>query len=401
MDTIMKDWWLRTEDWKFDEMVQWRRYLHMHPELSYEEKETSNFIAQKLEEFGIPVTRHVGGHGLVGVIRSGSGSGPVIALRADIDALAIQDEKQCEYRSTVPGVMHACGHDGHTAGLLGVARMLMSHRDQWQGEIRLLFQPAEEVSPGGAQAMIDAGALDGVDAVYGIHLWAPIPVGTVATRPGPMMASVDDFFLTIYGKGGHGGMPHQCTDAVVIGAALVQQLQTIVSRNVSPLDTAVISVGSLQAGTTQNVIADRAVLKGTVRAFTQEVRLLLQERIEQMIKYTCAMYNAEYELEYRIGYPTLVNDEHEAARMLRVAEANFGKEQVAVADMIMPAEDFAYYGSKVPACFAFVGAGNDQYAKYSHHHPLFDIDEKAMLQAGQWLIATAMDALSAQETHTK
>lgn len=392
MDTIMKDWWLQTEEWDYDEMVKWRRHLHMHPELSYEEKETSNFIAGKLEELGISVTRNVGGHGVVGVIRSGSG--PVVALRADMDALAIQDEKQCEYRSTVPGVMHACGHDAHTAGLLGVARMLMKHRDKWHGEIRLLFQPAEEVSPGGAIAMIEAGVLDGVDAVYGIHLWTPLPFGTVATRPGPMMASVDDFFLTIYGKGGHGGMPHQCIDAVVIGASLVQQFQTIVSRNVSPLDTAVISIGSLQAGTTQNVIADRAIIKGTVRAFTPEVRRLLQERIERMIKCTCEMYQAEYELEYRIGYPTLVNDEHEAARMLRAAESSFGSEHVAIADMIMPAEDFSYYGDVAPACFGFVGAGNDQYASYSHHHPMFDIDERSMLYAGQWLIASAMNALN-------
>ncbi|MGZ9587016.1 amidohydrolase [Paenibacillus marinisediminis] len=389
----MVKWWLQTDEWKFDEMVEWRRHLHMHPEVSYEEERTARFIAEKLEQFGIPVTRNVGGHGVVGVIRSTLGEGPTVALRADFDALAIQDEKTCEYRSTVPGVMHACGHDGHTAGLLGAARMLMNNRDKWRGEIRLLFQPAEEISPGGAQAMIREHALEGVQAVYGIHLWTPIQTGTIATRPGPIMASVDDFFLTIYGKGGHGGMPHVCTDAVIIGASLVQQFQTIVSRNVSPLDSAVVSIGTLQAGSTQNVIADRAIIKGTVRAFQPHVRTLLQERIEQMIKHTCAMYNAEYELEYRIGYPTLVNDELEAERMMKAATESFGSHAIEESEMIMPAEDFAYYAEKLPACFAFVGAGNDQQAKYPHHHPMFDIDEHAMLQAGQLLIATAMDAL--------
>lgn len=376
---------------RYEETVAWRRHLHRHPEVSYEERQTALFVAEKLESFGLEVTAGVGGHGVVGSLKNGAG--PVVALRADMDALAIQDEKACEYASTVPGVMHACGHDAHTATLLSVARAMAEHREEWSGEVRFVFQPAEEVSPGGAQAMIKEGALQGVDRMYGVHLWTPIPSGMVAVRPGPMMAAVDDFFLTVYGRGGHGGMPHLCTDAVVIGAQLVQQWQTIVSRSVSPLQPAVVSVGALQAGSTQNVIADRAVLKGTIRSFDPAARELLRERFETILQHTCAMHGAEYELEYRVGYPALVNHESEAERVRRVAAGCFGAERVQEADMLMPAEDFAYYMKEVPGCFVLVGAGNGEAASYPHHHPRFDIDEPAMLTAGELLAGLACDAL--------
>lgn len=376
---------------RYEETVAWRRHLHRHPEVSYEERQTALFVAEKLESFGLEVTAGVGGHGVVGSLKNGAG--PVVALRADMDALAIQDEKACEYASTVPGVMHACGHDAHTATLLSVARAMAEHREEWSGEVRFVFQPAEEVSPGGAQAMIKEGALQGVDRMYGVHLWTPIPSGMVAVRPGPMMAAVDDFFLTVYGRGGHGGMPHLCTDAVVIGAQLVQQWQTIVSRSVSPLQPAVVSVGALQAGSTQNVIADRAVLKGTIRSFDPAARELLRERFETILQHTCAMHGAEYELEYRVGYPALVNHESEAERVRRVAAGCFGAERVQEADMLMPAEDFAYYMKEVPGCFVLVGAGNREAASYPHHHPRFDIDEPAMLTAGELLAGLACDAL--------
>lgn len=376
---------------RYEETVAWRRHLHRHPEVSYEERQTALFVAEKLESFGLEVTAGVGGHGVVGSLKNGAG--PVVALRADMDALAIQDEKACEYASTVPGVMHACGHDAHTATLLSVARAMAEHREEWSGEVRFVFQPAEEVSPGGAQAMIKEGTLQGVDRMYGVHLWTPIPSGMVAVRPGPMMAAVDDFFLTVYGRGGHGGMPHLCTDAVVIGAQLVQQWQTIVSRSVSPLQPAVVSVGALQAGSTQNVIADRAVLKGTIRSFDPAARELLRERFETILQHTCAMHGAEYELEYRVGYPALVNHESEAERVRRVAAGCFGAERVQEADMLMPAEDFAYYMKEVTGCFVLVGAGNGEAASYPHHHPRFDIDEPAMLTAGELLAGLACDAL--------
>ncbi|EJW17502.1 M20 family metallopeptidase [Paenibacillus alvei] len=387
--------WKEALSTQFEQTIAWRRYLHQNPELSYEESKTATFVANQLRSFGIEVETGIGGNGLIGRIRNGDGA--VVALRADMDALPIQDEKQCDYRSQVPGVMHACGHDGHTATLLSVAKVLSEQRSLWTGEIRLLFQPAEEVSPGGAQAMIRDGALEGVNRIYGVHLWTPIPTGIVATREGSMMAAVDDFRLTIAGKGGHGGMPHLCTDAVLIGASLVQQLQSIVSRNVSPLQPAVISVGSLQAGTTQNIIADRAELKGTIRSFDPEVRQLLRQRFERIVELTCAMHEAEYEMEFRVGYPALVNDGSEAERVFRIADEVVGQDCVREAEMMMPAEDFAYYVKQIPGCFVLVGAGNEDHARYPHHHPKFDFEESAMLIAGQMLIGLAMDALAEQK----
>ncbi|WP_258960768.1 M20 metallopeptidase family protein [Paenibacillus aquistagni] len=389
---MMDNWNIHLMEWHFEDTIQWRRYLHMNPELSYQEKETSAFIAQKLLEFGIDVKTGIGGYGVVGTIYNGEG--PIVALRADMDALPIQDEKACEYRSTVMDVMHACGHDGHVASLLSAARLLNQHRDKWKGELRFIFQPAEEVSPGGAQAMIKEGVLKGVDAIYGVHLWAPLKLGQIATREGAMMAAVDDFNLTIYGRGGHGGIPNACIDTVVIGAAIVQQLQSIVSRNVSPLEPAVITVGSIQAGSTQNVIADRAVLKGTIRSFNPEVRELLRARLETMVEHMCAMYGATFQLDYKVGYPAVVNPAAEADRVERVVRETFGEEYVAATEMMMPAEDFSYYLNEIPGCFVFVGAGNDEGAKYPHHHPRFDIEEQAMLHASKLLVALALDVLS-------
>ncbi|GGA21698.1 M20 metallopeptidase family protein [Paenibacillus physcomitrellae] len=367
-------------------MVERRRYLHRHPELSYQEQATSAYIADVLNKAGIEHKTQVGGHGVVGIIK-GSRPGPVVALRADMDALPIQDEKEVEYKSEVPGIMHACGHDGHTAVLLGVAEYFAARREQIQGEIRLLFQPAEEVCPGGALPMIKDGALDGVDVVYGVHLWTPIPVGTAASAPGPMMASTDEFFVNIHGRGGHGGMPHKTVDSVVVGSAMVMQLQSIVSRSVNPLDPAVVTIGSFQAGTVQNVIAERARLAGTVRCFSETARKLIQKRIASVVEFTAQSYEAEVVLEYIPGYPTLVNDETETNRFFKVAGQLEGL-KTELTPPIMPAEDFAYYLQQVPGCFILVGAGNpEKGAEYPHHHPKFDLDEEAMAHAAAILIS--------------
>ncbi|MBD8496848.1 M20 metallopeptidase family protein [Paenibacillus arenosi] len=377
-----------------DQIVAWRRYLHQHPERSYHEEQTASYIAEQLDTMGIDYRSGVGGHGIVATIFANEqDSAPIVALRADMDALEIQDEKQCEYTSTVPGTMHACGHDGHMATLLAVASVLQRNRDKWRGQVRLLFQPAEEVSPGGAQQMIKDGALDGVSSIYGVHLWTPIPYGKFAICEGPMMAAVDDFFLTINGKGGHGGMPHTCIDAVVVGAALVQQLQTIVSRHLSPLEPAVVSVGTLQAGKTQNIIADRAIMNGTLRSFSPVVREQIIERLEHITRHVCEMYGASYDLHIRRGYPALNNDLIETERMRAVAVEQFGAAALEVAEKMMPAEDFAYYGQHIPASFMLVGAGNEQEAKYPHHHPMFDFDEQAMILAAELLGVTALEAL--------
>lgn len=384
-------WW---EDLQIH-MVEWRRHLHRNPEVSFHEEKTSSFVADMLESFGIEVKRHVGGHGIVGVLR-GERPGPVVMLRADMDALPIQDEKNVAYASQQAGVMHACGHDGHISMLLGTALYFSRHRQEVQGELRFLFQPAEELLPGGAVQVIADGALEGVDVIYGIHLWTPIPVGVVASTAGPMMAAADDFYIDIKGKGGHGGMPQATVDSVVVGSALVMQLQTVVSRSVDPLRPAVLTIGTMQAGSAQNVIAEQCKLSGTVRTFDEETRNAMKERVLTMVAQTGAAYGAETQVKYIMGYPPVVNDERETARFFREAEATFGPDRVQNSPMLMPAEDFAYYLQKVPGCFMFVGAGNpEKNAVYPHHHPMFDFDEDAM-QTGVQLFVSMVKGYTAE-----
>ncbi|WP_017814675.1 M20 metallopeptidase family protein [Paenibacillus shenyangensis] len=382
----------------YPDMVQWRRHLHQHPELSYQEHQTMAFVAERLRSFGVETQDGVGDTGVIGIIK-GSLPGKTVALRADMDALPIQDEKDCEYASQVPGVMHACGHDGHTSGLLAVARYFSENREKLRGEVRLIFQPGEEVCPGGALKMIEAGALNGVDAIYGVHLWTPFAAGTLASAPGPVMASTDEFFINITGKGGHGGIPHVTVDSLLIGAQLVVQLQSIISRNVNPLNPAVLTVGTFQSGTAQNIIAENCRITGTVRTFDEETRTLIRKRIEEVSQQLCALNGAEVDIEYMMGYPTLVNHAGETERFFQVAKEMFGQEQVFQTPPMMPAEDFAYYVQKVPGCFIFVGAGNQELgAVYPHHHARFDIDESAMLSAARILAAMAEDFLNQPET---
>jgi amidohydrolase len=359
-----------------EKVIAWRRHLHRYPEVSYEEKETSAFVASELKRIGWRVRTGVGGHGVVADL-DGAAPGKRIALRADMDALPIQDQKQTEYASTVPGVMHACGHDGHTAALLGVAERLAETTSDWTGSVRLLFQPAEEFPPGGAQAMIKEGALEGVDEIYGIHLWSQFPACTVHTAPGPIMAASDEFQLRIVGKGGHGGLPHQAIDAVAIGSHFVVNAQSIVSRNSDPILPNVISIGSFHAGTTFNVIAADCRMQGTVRTMTPETRTHLKERLESVLDSTCRMFGAEYELDYKFGYPPVVNHAGPTERVLSLARERLGDEKVSVCQPMMAGEDFSFYLEKVPGCFLFVGAGNDS-IRAPHHHPLFDIDERAL-----------------------
>ncbi|QUL57401.1 amidohydrolase [Paenibacillus tritici] len=377
------------------EMVKWRRHLHRHPELSYQEKETSAYVAARLAELGIEIRRSKAGYGLTGILK-GRESGRTVVLRADMDALAITEENGREYASQHPGIMHACGHDGHTAMLLAAAAYYSSRREELKGEIRFLFQPAEEVCPGGAVGMIAEGVLEGADAVYGLHLWTPLPLGTVGSAPGPLMASADEFFIDMIGRGGHGGMPNRTVDSIVAGAALVTGLQSIVSRNVDPLRPAVVSVGTIQGGSAQNIIAERCRITGTVRAFDEETRHLIRRRIEEMAASVAAAYGAEAKVDYLMGYPPLVNDEAEYNRFYRVAPEALGPDaEVIRMEQIMPAEDFSYYVKEIPGCFIFVGAGNpDKGAVYPHHHSKFDFDEDAMLHGVKLLIAMADSSLN-------
>lgn len=378
----------------YPDMVAWRRHLHRNPELSYQEERTAAFVAEKLVSWGLEVRTGVGGHGVIGTVK-GAKPGPAVALRADLDALPIQDAKECDYASAVPGVMHACGHDAHTAALLGLAKLFQEEKEELAGEVRFLFQPAEELSPGGAAPMILDGALEGIDAVYGVHLWTPFPSGTVYSRPGPIMAAADEFSIRIKGKGGHGALPHETVDSVVVGAHLVVNLQSIVSRFVDPLTPCVITTGSFHAGSGFNVIAESCKMSGTVRTFDTGLRDRVRERMARTVQDSSVMFGAAADFDYKQGYPPVVNPKEEVERFFRVAGEQFGSESVQECAPVMAGEDFAYYLQKVPGCFMFVGAGNRELGiEAPHHHPAFDIDEASMLQAAQLLHAMARDRLN-------
>ena len=375
-------------------MVERRRHLHQHPELSFQERDTSRWVSERLKELGVSVTEGVGGNGVVGRIK-GAHPGPTVAFRADMDALPIQDEKEVPYRSSVPKVMHACGHDGHTTMLLGLAEILQRNLDEVRGEVVLLFQHAEEQTPGGAISMIEDGCLEGVETIFGIHLWTPLPIGQVGVCSGPALAATDHFEVEIVGEGGHGGFPHQTVDAVVVAAKAILDLQLVVSRYVDPLESAVVSVGKLSAGSSFNVIAERAIFEGTVRTLSEEVRSLVERKMEQIVKGVCEGTGASYDLRYQRGYPPLVNHLEETDVVRR---AIVGLERCTLVEMkpIMGGEDFAYYLQKVPGCFFFVGAGNeDKGAIYPHHHPKFDFDEDALSIGVEALLATYLQYTAA------
>ncbi len=376
-----------------DEMSRIRRYLHQHPELSFHEHKTAAFIADYQHKLGNKVETGVGGGGVVAVLE-GKKPGPRVALRADFDALPIQEENEIPYKSLVPGVMHACGHDGHTASLLALAKALNSMQSEIRGNIVFIHQHAEEIVPGGAQAMIRAGCLDGVDAIYASHLWAVEPVGTVLTRSGNLMASSDKFELTILGRGGHAGYPHKTNDAIVIAASLVQQLQQIVSRRVDPLEPAVISIGSFIADNSFNVIADKVRIGGTVRTFGREVRLLIRSEMERMIEGVCRAGDVGYDLNYETGYPAVVNSPESVTRIRSIAAKVPGVHTVSEISSLMLSEDFSFYLEKTSGGYFFVGAGDPAAGNfYPHHHPKFNIDERAMLLAASVLGGLALDAL--------
>ena len=381
------------------QIISWRRHLHQYPELSFHEEKTPQMIAEILEGLNFDEIRTgVGGRGVVGVLR-GSRPGAVVALRADFDALPIQDQKEVPYKSKVPGVMHACGHDAHTSQLLGLASVLANHRDQFAGEIRFIFQHAEEESPGGAIQMTQDGAVDGVDAIFGVHLWSMLPVGNVYISPGPIMASIDDFVIEVKGRGGHGAIPDETIDSIVVGSQIVGALQTIASRNVSPMNSVVVTVGTFHGGDNNNVIADSCRLTGTVRTFLPEVRDRAEERLTEIAKGTAAMMGASAEVRYIRDYPAVINSEKEAELAREAALAAFGEERVLPMKPLMGGEDFSYYLGKVPGAFFFVGAGNrEKLAEYPHHHPRFDIDEDAMLIAGELLGRTALHFLEKHQS---
>ncbi len=364
------------------QIIEWRRLIHQKPELAFKEEITSKFISQKLQEWGIEHQTGIAKTGIVATIKgSKSGDNRVLAIRADMDALPIQELNEVSYRSQHHGVMHACGHDGHTAIALGTAYYLQQHSDRFSGTVKIIFQPAEE-GPGGAKPMIEAGVLKNpdVNAIIGLHLWNNLPLGTVGVRAGALMAAVESFHCTILGKGGHGAMPHQTVDSVVVAAQVVNALQTIVSRNVNPIDSAVVTVGELHAGTKGNVIADTARMSGTVRYFNPEFKGFIQQRVEKIIAGICESQGANYDLEYWGLYPPTINDTEMAQLVRSVAEEVVETPLGIVPEcQTMGGEDMSYFLQEVPGCYFFVGSANPQKdLAHPHHHPRFNFDETAL-----------------------
>ncbi len=374
-------------------LVQWRRYLHQNPELSFEEFKTSAYLKNELQVMGVE-TRMLEPTGVIGII-AGDMPGPTVALRADIDALPLQDEKRVSYKSRVAGVMHACGHDGHAAILLGAAQVLAERRGELTGKVILIFQPAEEKPPGGAVKVIEQGGLEGVDWVFGLHLWSGIPVEHVGLAAGPVMANADEFSIKVLGRGGHGSMPQDSVDSVLIAAEIVTCLQTVVSRSVRPLDPAAVSVGAINGGTGFNIIAQETFLKGTYRSFSEGTRSLIEQRIREISHGICAAHGAKCQVDCRRGYPAVVNSER-GVEILRAAAARVvGEKRVLEPEPSLGGEDFSYYLQKVPGAFMYLGATPVQ--AFPHHHPNFDFAEEAMAIGVEILVQAVFEVQQKQE----
>ena len=375
-----------------NEIKEWRRDFHAHPELRYDVQRTAGSVAEKLKSFGCDeVVPGIGRTGVVGVIRGRKAGNRVVGLRADMDALPLEEETGLPYKSTVPGKMHACGHDGHTAMLLGAAKYLAETRN-FAGTAVVIFQPAEE-GGAGALAMVKDGLISRFDIqeVYGMHNYPGLPIGQFAIRPGAIMAAADHLAIEIEGKGGHAARPHLCIDTILVGAQMISQLQSIVARNIDPLEAAVVSVCMFQAGHTDNVIPQHAVLRGTARSLTPEVRGLLHKRIGEVVEGTARLYGATAKVTYTNGYPVVVNHERQTAFAADVAREIAGKDKVDIdVPPVMGAEDFAFMLAERPGAFIFVGNGDSA----GLHHPAYDFNDETIPVGTSYWVRLAETALA-------
>lgn len=357
-----------------------RRHLHMHPELSGEEYETCQFIRNRLNALHIEILDFQP-PSVIGYVKGTKGD-KTIALRADIDALPITEEGDKPYISQKPGVAHMCGHDGHTAILLAVAEWISHHTHEIEPNIVLIFQSAEEISPSGADQLIKQGVLENVDAIFGIHLWQGMDKGKIGLRPGPTMASVDDFEITIQGYGGHGSMPHETVDPIYVTSHVIQGLNSIVSRKLNPMDASVVSIGRIESGTTYNIIPDSAKMIGTIRTLSPGAVQTIQKQIVQITEGICSAFGATANVDFIVGTPPLVNDLKEFAFSESIIRQTFGDDVFELVDPIMGSEDFSYYLQEKPGAFIYVGMAGEK-SMYPHHHPKFDIDEDVFPDAIQ------------------
>lgn len=376
------------------DLVATRRDLHQHPELAFEEVRTSGLVAQRLRALGLEVQTGIATTGVVGLLRGGS-AGPgakTIAIRADMDALPIAEENEVAYRSQVEGTMHACGHDGHTAILLAVAEILSKHRAELAGNVKFLFQPAEETGSG-AKRMVEQGGLRQVDALIGLHLISDIPSGRVGVWAGEITTSADDFVLTVTGRGGHAASPHEAIDPIVIAAQIITAFQTLISRETSPFRPSVITIGEIRAGAASNVIPQTAVMRGTLRTFSNTHRAYLLRRIGEVAQGIASTLGGSCEIEQDLGCPSCSNDPAITALVRQVAESVVGTQMLEENKELLGAgsDDMAEFLQVVPGCYFMVGSGNEaKGTHYQHHHPRFDLDEDALPLGVELLLRTAI-----------
>ncbi|MDD2233573.1 MAG: amidohydrolase [Desulfitobacteriaceae bacterium] len=374
-------------------MIDWRRHLHKFPELSYQEHETARFVYRTLEKLeNIELSRPTPTSVMARL--HGCEPGRVLVIRADTDALPVQEENDLEYASRKPGIMHACGHDGHIAMLMATAEVLASLRDQIKGEVRFIFQHAEEKYPGGAEELVQAGVMEKADWVIGAHLWASLKVGTIGIGYGSIMASPDGFRITIKGRGGHAALPHQTNDPIAIGAQIVTNLQHIVARNIDPLENVVVSVTQFKAGNTDNIISGSAELSGTVRTFDPKIRRKISQLIERIAKGITEAHGATCIYNYYEGYRTVINSQEVTKVIADTVKEVLGEEALIFVRPSMGGEDFSAYLQKTPGTFFFVGAGNKEKGlSYPHHHPRFNIDEEGMINGVRIFVHTTLKLL--------
>lgn len=375
-----------------DRVVALRRDFHRHPELGFEEHRTAAIVAERLHDLGYEVHTGIATTGVVGVLK-GTKPGKTIMLRADMDALPIDEENAHDYRSTRQQTMHACGHDGHVAILLGAAELIAQQRGELAGTLCLVFQPAEEGKGGGAE-MVRLGVLErfGIERAYGLHLSSTHPVGQLGFREGPIYASSDSLEITIEGRGGHGAAPHLSIDPIYVAGEFIVAVQQIVSRQIDPIEPAVVTIGAIHGGTTHNVIPSRVTLMGTVRSFSADVRAQMGERIERVLRGVCDTAGATYEFAYLWRYPVTSNDAEQTRYVKALAQTVVGAETVVDVPQIMGAEDFSFFAEKVPACFYTLGAASGPDSSWPHHHARFDIDEAALANGVRMMTALAFDA---------
>ncbi len=388
----------------FPYAVEVRRHLHRNPELSYKEFETAKFIRNELQKMGLSYTV-MAETGTVALVEGKNPKSRVMALRADIDALPIEEENDVLYKSCVPGVMHACGHDAHTATLLGTAKILIDLKDEFEGTIKLIFQPGEERNPGGASLMIRDGALENPrpQAIAGLHVHNPLPVGQFSFRPGTSMASADELFITIYSEGGHAAAPHLTTDPIVAAAHMIVSFQQLVSRNTDPIEPVVLSICAIQGGNTTNVIPSEVNMKGTLRCMNENVRAKMHESLQRQVEHLAKAMDIRAELIIDKGYPIVYNNPALYERTRALAEQYAGPENVFLTEKRMGAEDFGYYAREIPACFFRLGARTPSESLVKGGHtPIFDIDEDC-LEQGMGMMAwlgtkTNLDGLGNEMT---